>query len=223
MYNFITDPDQIEKKSMEIIGEILGDRNFPPDQEAVIKRIVHTTADPEYASLTLFSPGVLTAARKALQEKGSAMVADTQMIVSGINKGLLERCNGNVNCYVGDGEVRTLAAAEGITRSMAAMRYAAAQNGEGIFIIGNAPTALFELLHLVQKGLVRPALVVGVPVGFVGAAESKEALLKTNLPYITVRGRKGGSTVAVAIINALLKLNVESVGADDPVRPQFST
>ena len=206
MYNFITDPELIEKKSMEIIGEILGDMKFLPGEEAVIKRIVHTTADPEYASLTLFSPGALSAAQKALQEGRCSMVADTQMIVSGINKGLLARCNGNVTSFVGDEEVRNRAAADGITRSMAAMRHAATQYGEGIFIIGNAPTALFELLHLFEAGMVRPTLVVGVPVGFVGAVESKEALLKTDLPYITVRGRKGGSTVAVAIINALLKM-----------------
>ena len=211
MYKFITDPDQIENKSMEIIAEILGDRNFPPGEEAVIKRIVHTTADPEYASLTLFSPGALSAARKALQEKRCSMVADTQMIVSGINKDLLARCGGDVTCFVGDEEVRIRAKGEGITRSMAAIRHAAAQYGEGIFIIGNAPTALFELLHLVKTGSLRPALVVGVPVGFVGAAESKEALLETNLPYITVRGRKGGSTVAVAIINALMKMYAEQV------------
>lgn len=206
MYKFITDPEQIENKSMEIIAEILGEHNFSAGEESVIKRIVHTTADPEYASLTCFSPGALEAASGALHQSPCQLVTDTQMIAAGINKSLLERCSGSVNCFVGDEEVRLEATGEGITRSMAAVRKAAGMFPRGIYIIGNAPTALFELLQLVEKGQLAPALVIGVPVGFVGAAESKEALEASNLPYITVRGRKGGSTVAVAITNALLKL-----------------
>jgi precorrin-8X/cobalt-precorrin-8 methylmutase len=206
MYKFITDPRQIERKSMEIIAELLADRVFPPEAETVIKRIVHTTADPAYASATCFSPDAFAAARKAIQQQGCRIVCDTRMIEAGINKVLLARCGGEIACFVDDGEVAAQAAAEGITRSMAAMRRAVRLFPEGIYVIGNAPTALFELLHLVEGGLARPALVIGVPVGFVGAAESKEALLQAKLPAITVQGHKGGSTVAVAIVNALLKL-----------------
>ncbi|MEW5920900.1 MAG: precorrin-8X methylmutase [Bacillota bacterium] len=206
MYEFISDPQQIEKKSMEIIAELLEGRTLPPEEEEVVKRIVHATADPDYAAITVFSPRALAAARNALQGQGCRLVADTQMIVAGINKALLACCGGEVTSFVGDRKVQAQAAAEGITRSMAAIRHAARLFPEGIYVVGNAPTALFELLQLTQGGQLRPALVVGVPVGFVGATESKEALLQTGLPYITVRGRKGGSTVAVAIVNALLKM-----------------
>lgn len=209
MYEFISDPQQIEEKSMAIIGGLLGGKVFPRGQEDVIKRIIHTTADLEYAEISVFSPGALEAARSALKGQDCRLVADTQMIAAGINKDLLARCGGKAASFVSHGEVRERAAKEGITRSMAAMRHAARLFPQGIYVIGNAPTALFELLRLVQAGLLRPALVIGVPVGFVGAAESKEALMQTNLPYITIRGRKGGSTVAVAIVNALLKLYVE--------------
>ncbi len=206
MYKFISDPQQIEEKSMAIIDELLGERAFPPGAAEVIKRVIHATADLEYGELTVFSPGALEAARSALKGRGCQLVADTQMIVAGINKGLLARCGGEAVSFVDDREVRELAAKKGITRSMAAMRHAASLFPRGIYVIGNAPTALFELLQLVQGGVLRPALVVGVPVGFVGAAEAKEALMQTDLPSITTRGRKGGSTVAVAVVNALLKL-----------------
>jgi len=217
MYKFITDPRQIEKKSMEIIKEIiggmLGERAFPPEAEAVIKRIVHTTADPAYVSATYFSPEAFTAARAAIQQQGCRIVCDTRMIEAGINKALLTSCGGEIACFVDDGEVAAQAAAEGITRSMAAMRRAVRLFPEGIYVIGNAPTALFELLRLAEGDLAHPALVIGVPVGFVGAAESKEALLQTKLPAITVQGHRGGSTVAVAIVNALLKLYAQGEGA----------
>jgi len=215
MYKFITDPRKIERKSMEIIKEIIGEmpgeRAFPPEAETVIKRIVHTTADPAYVSITHFSPEVFAAARKALQQQGCRIVCDTRMIEAGINKALLAHRGGEIACFVDDGEVAAQAAAEGITRSMAAMRRAVRLFPEGIYVIGNAPTALFELLRLVEEGLARPALVIGVPVGFVGAAESKEALLQAKLPAITVQGHRGGSTVAVAIVNALLKLYAATI------------
>lgn len=217
MYKFITDPRQIEKKSMEIIKEIIGgmleESVFSPEAEAVIKRIVHTTADPAYVSATYFSPDAFAAARKAVLQQGCRIVCDTRMIEAGINKALLTRCGGEIACFVDEGEVAAQAAAGGITRSMAAMRRAVRLFPEGIYVIGNAPTALFELLCLAEGDLVRPALVIGVPVGFVGAAESKEALLQTKLPAITVQGHRGGSTVAVAIVNALLKLYAQGEGA----------
>lgn len=206
MYKFIKDPALIERKSMEIIAELLGEHTFTSEELAVVKRIIHTTADFEYGANIVFSSTALAAAAKALQESPCQMIADTHMITAGINKGLLARCNGKISSFVAADEVRLLAANAGITRSMAALRKAAELFPQGIFIIGNAPTALFELLQLVEHGVLHPALVIGVPVGFVGAAESKEALLASKLPYITVRGRKGGSTVAVAIVNALLKL-----------------
>jgi len=137
-------------------------------------------------------------------------VTDTTMALAGINKGLLERFGSPASCFVADPEVSAEAPRLGITRSILAMRKAAGDPGNGIFVVGNAPTALFELLRLVREEGLRPDLVVGLPVGFVGAAESKEELLREAtgncVPFVTNRGRKGGSNVAAAVVNALLKL-----------------
>ncbi len=208
MKSFITDPEGIETKSMEIIAAELGGRikNFSPAEAVVVKRIIHTTADFEYADLAVFSPGALEAAAGFFTRGSGVVVTDTNMIAAGINKGLLEGYGGRVECLVADEETRIAALETGLTRSMINIRRAALQHPQGLYVIGNAPTALYELLRLVDEGEADPALVVGVPVGFVEAAESKEELLQTGIPYIVTRGRKGGSTVAVAIINALLRL-----------------
>lgn len=208
MSQFITDPVGIETKSMQLIEAELGVEaaRFSPAELAIVKRVIHTTADFEYADLIYFSAGAIGAGVKAFKDGGAVIVADTTMIVSGISKVLLEPFSVQVCCHVSDSETAKLASEHGLTRSMINIRRAAAENPEAIFAIGNAPTALYELLDLVKQGQARPSLVVGVPVGFVEAAESKEALLKTELDRIVIRGRKGGSTVAVAIINALLKL-----------------
>jgi precorrin-8X/cobalt-precorrin-8 methylmutase len=206
--SFITDPQGIEDKSMQIIEEILGDKKqqFSPAELAIVKRVIHTTADFEYADLFSASPGAIAAGLKAFKDGNQVVVADTNMIVSGVNKGLLSAYGSKVECLVAEEETRREALAAGVTRSMINIRRAAEKFPGAIYAIGNAPTALYELLQLIEEGRVQPALVVGVPVGFVEAEESKEALLQSGVPHIVIRGRKGGSTVAVAIINAILKL-----------------
>jgi len=206
--SFITDPAAIEDKSMQIIETEMAEmaKKFSQPELAVVKRVIHTTADFEYADLIKFSPGALEIGLNAMKSGDRVIVADTNMIVSGINKGLLASFRGSAICLVADEETRQAALAEKLTRSMVNIRRASQQYPEAIFAIGNAPTALYELLRLIEAGDARPALVIGVPVGFVEAEESKEELLISNTPYITIRGRKGGSTVAVAIINAMLKL-----------------
>lgn len=192
---------------MQIIEGEMGAKKdcFTKAELAVVKRVIHTTADFEYADLIEFWPGAIEEGLEALRN-GRVIVADTNMIVTGINKSLLSSFDGKAICLVADEETRKTASAEGLTRSMINIRRAAREHPEAVFAIGNAPTALYELLRLIEIGEAQPALVIGVPVGFVEAAESKNALLERQVPYIVIRGRKGGSTVAVAIINALLKL-----------------
>ncbi len=211
MKSFITNPSGIESKSMQIIAEELGDKieNFGPFEAAVVKRVIHTTADFEYADLLLASDGVYKEALDIFKRGKPVIVTDTNMIAVGINKELLQKFDGQVECLVAEEETKKIAVAEKITRSMVNIRRAVEKNPRAIYVIGNAPTALYELLRLVEEGKAEPALVVGVPVGFVEALESKEELLISSLPYIVIRGRKGGSTVAVAIINALMKLAAE--------------
>lgn len=212
MREFLTDPGEIEEQSMKIITELLGDKVFGPEEEKIIKRIIHATADFDFAGITVISRGAVKSARQALQGGNCLLSADTRMIVSGANKGLLKKLGARLECFVDDEEVRNIAADCGITRSMANIRVSAGYNREGIYLIGNAPTALYEVLNLVEAGKIHPALVIGVPVGFVGAAESKEELMKSDLPFICTRGRKGGSTVAVAILHALLNIFLKEQG-----------
>ncbi len=202
--DYLTNPAAIEEKSMKIIEEFLGKRVFPPGEGTIIRRIIHATADFDYADLVVFSPYALKAAKEALFSGDCRIVADTQMIVSGVNKTVLASLGASIECFVGSESVKEIAAAAGITRSMANIRYAARENSSDIYIIGNAPTALLEILNMAEEGKLNPSLVIGVPVGFVGAAESKDELMARNVPYISTRGRKGGSTVAVAIMNAIL-------------------
>jgi len=206
--SFITDPAAIEEKSMQIIEAEMAEKaqSFSEPELAVVKRVIHTTADFEYADLIKFSPGALAAGLFALTGENSIIVSDTNMVMSGINKGLLASFNGAAICLVADKETRQQAFNEGLTRSMVNIRRTVKQYPEAIFAIGNAPTALYELLRLTEAGEACPSLIIGVPVGFVEAAESKDELQKSRVPSITIRGRKGGSTVAVAIINAMLKL-----------------
>lgn len=198
-------PSEIERRSMKIITEELGDRVLDPEHEAVIKRVIHTTADFEYVDRLKFSPDAVRLGREALRG-GASIVTDTQMARAGISKKTLERFGGSVYCFIADSDVAEEAKRLGTTRSAAAMRKAARiLSGPLVFAIGNAPTALLELENLLDEGIVRPKLVIGVPVGFVNAAESKERfLLRSDVPYIIAQGRKGGSNVAAAICNALL-------------------
>ncbi|SKC75687.1 precorrin-8X methylmutase [Maledivibacter halophilus] len=203
MNNYIKNPYAIEEKSFEIITKELGDRTFPQDIGKVVKRIIHTTADFSFADITIISKGAIQQAKEGIKS-GKNIYTDTKMAMSGINKKRLSEFGGKVLNFVSDQDIALKAKEEGVTRSIIAMRKAVEENPNGIFVIGNAPTALFELINQIRGGNVNPSLIVGVPVGFVGAAESKEELLKLDVPYILTRGRKGGSNVAAAIINAIL-------------------
>ncbi len=203
MQSYIKNPNEIEKKSFEIITEELGDKTFPDDIGKVVKRVIHTTADFSFADITIIKEGAIDKAKEAIL-KGKNIYTDTKMALSGINKKRLAQYGSEVLNFVSDEDVAMEAKKEGITRSIVAMRKAVKENPDGIFVIGNAPTALFELMKQIEEGNANPSLVVGVPVGFVGAEESKEELLKLDVPYILTRGRKGGSNVAAAIINAIV-------------------
>lgn len=203
--NYLTDPRGIEKRSMEIIEEELGEKihQIPEHMCSIVKRVIHTTADFEYADLLEYSDDFVEKMKEALL-KQSPIITDTTMGLSGINKRVLNGLGVEYHCYISDPEVVELAKVEKITRSMAAVRIAAQRFEHPIFIVGNAPTAIFQLKELMEVGECQPACIVGVPVGFVGAAESKELAKELNIPYVITRGRKGGSTVAAAIMNAVL-------------------
>ena len=202
---YIQQPQAIEAKSFDIIGEII--RETRPDyqfasplHEAIIKRVIHTTADFDWLDILWFSSDVLEQFCAALS-RSSVIYTDTTMALSGINKTLLAKFGGECRCYISDPRVVREAKAQGITRSMAAVDIAAKEEGDKVFVFGNAPTALFRLMEHQELDV---GGVIGVPVGFVGAAESKEALSKSSLPGIAALGRKGGSNVAAAIVNAIL-------------------
>ena len=202
--DYIQQPQAIERKSFAMIGDIIAgtrpDYRFAsPLHEAIIKRAIHTTADFDWLDILWFSPDALERLSAALS-RPCTLYTDTTMALSGINKTLLAKAGGECRCYISDPRVVREAKAQGITRSMAAVDLAIGEEGEKVFVFGNAPTALFRLLeHAVPVDGV-----IGVPVGFVGAAESKEALTHSSLPAIAALGRKGGSNVAAAIVNAIL-------------------
>lgn len=196
-------PMDIEKRSFEIISELLGDKKLDPENELVIKRVIHTTADFDYADNLVFSPHAVSRALEALRA-GCDIVTDTQMAKAGINKTILSRLGGQVHCFMSDPDVAQQSQARGVTRAAVSMEKAVKLEKPCIFAIGNAPTALIRLWELMDKGLAAPALVIGVPVGFVNVIESKQLILACDTPHIVARGRKGGSTVAAAVCNALL-------------------
>lgn len=196
-------PREIERRSFEIITEELGDRKLDADKELIIKRCIHTSADFDYADNLCFSEGVVEKAIEAIK-KGACIVTDTQMGRSGINKKALARYGGEVYCFMSDEDVAKNAKENGTTRATASMDKAASMNKPLIFAIGNAPTALVRLYELIQEGKINPALIIGVPVGFVNVVQSKELIMETDVPYIVAQGRKGGSNIAACICNALL-------------------
>ena len=196
-------PMDIEKRSFEIITELLGDKKLPAENEAVIKRAIHTTADFDYADNLVFSPGAVKIGIEALKS-GCDIVTDTQMAKAGINKSILKKLGGEVYCFMSDEDVAAEARERGITRAIVSMEKASKLPGPCIFAIGNAPTALVALKGLMDEGKVSPALIIAVPVGFVNVIESKEMIIESSVPHIVARGRKGGSNVAAAICNALL-------------------
>ena len=196
-------PMDIEKRSFEIITELLGDTPMEPENELVIKRVIHTSADFDYAQNLVFSPQAVKLGIQALRS-GCDIVTDTQMAKAGINKSLLGKLGGTVHCFMSDEDVAEEAKRRGITRAAVSMERAAKLEKPCIFAIGNAPTALISIKELMEQGKLNPALIIGVPVGFVNVVESKELILGTQVPHIVARGRKGGSNVAAAICNALL-------------------
>jgi len=199
----ILNPTDIETRSFEIITEELGHLNLSPELAPIVKRVVHTTADFDYARITEIQSGAVSSAVAALVA-GCKIYSDTRMIIAGVSKPMLKKLNCELYTYVDDAGVAAESKEKGLTRSILGIEKAVEDPDTRIFVIGNAPTALVRLGELIQEGKVRPALVIGVPVGFVGASESKEFIKKTDVPYIVTNGRKGGSTVAVAILNALL-------------------
>ena len=199
----IVKPEEIEKRSMEIITAELGARRFPPQNAAVIRRVIHTSADFDYADNLVFSENAVQIGIDALKS-GCDIVTDTQMAKAGINKTVLSRLGGEVRCFMSDADVAQEAKARGITRAAVSMERAAQLPKPCIFAIGNAPTALVRIRELMDAGSLRPVLIIGVPVGFVNVVESKELILDTDAPYIVARGRKGGSPIAATICNALL-------------------
>jgi precorrin-8X/cobalt-precorrin-8 methylmutase len=196
-------PMDIEKRSFEIITELLGDKVLDPKNELVIKRAIHATADFDYADNLVFSDNAVEKGLKALRN-GCDIVTDTQMAKSGINKMILGKLGGTVHCFMSDADVAEEARQRGITRANVSMERAAKLPKPCIFAIGNAPTALIALHNMIEEKNLDPALIIGVPVGFVNVVESKELIINSAVPHIVARGRKGGSNVAAAICNALL-------------------
>ena len=200
----IISPMEIENKSFEIITEELGERNFSPLWENIIKRVIHTTADFDYADNLYISKNAVESGIEALKQ-GCTIVTDTTMAMSGINKRILSLLGCNVECFIADEDVKKEAKERGITRSAVAVEKAGRDKNIKIYVVGNAPTALISLYELIKSGKIeKPSLVVGVPVGFVNVVESKELFVNSDIPCIIARGRKGGSNVAAAIINAIL-------------------
>ena len=200
-------PADIESRSFEIITTELGECMLNPENELVIKRCIHTSADFDYARTLCFSPHAVSHAVQALKQ-GVSIVTDTNMAKAGINKRVLARFGGEVLNFMADADVAAKAKERGITRSAVCMERGAALQKPLIYAVGNAPTALIRLYEMLEEGnMVTPALIIGVPVGFVNVVESKELILsRTDVPFIVARGRKGGSNIAACICNALLYL-----------------
>lgn len=198
----INDPTAIEARSMEIIESELT-VEIPPENKAVVKRVIHCTADFDYAVNLTFSEGACLSAIEALRS-GCDIVTDTQMAKSGINKTAAAKLGCGIHCFMSDSDVAEIARARGCTRAVASMEKASKLEKPAIFVVGNAPTALLALREMIDTGAIQPKLVVGVPVGFVNILEAKEAIMEAGVPYIVAKGRKGGSNVAAAIINALM-------------------
>lgn len=201
-------PEKIEDRSFEIITDELKtmfpNKTFLPEEELIIKRVIHTTADFDYADNLIFSDGAVKKALEALKN-GAVIVTDTNMGKAGINKKSLACLGSEALCFMADSDVAARAGKEGTTRATASMDKAAELGRDCIFAIGNAPTALVRLYELIQEKKIAPKLIIGVPVGFVNVVQSKELILSLkDIPYIVARGRKGGSNVAAAVCNALI-------------------
>jgi precorrin-8X/cobalt-precorrin-8 methylmutase len=197
----------IEDKSMEIIDSEIGSHPYSPDEWTIVKRIIHSTADFDFArdNKVVFHKDAIQSATDALQ-KGCNIIVDVNAVIGGFNKDNMKKFGNQVICNISDPIVIEEAKRLNKTRAQTSMRLAAEQMNHGIVAIGNAPTALIEVIQMIKEGVTSPALVIGIPVGFVCAVESKDELRTTSIPYITNMGRKGGSPCASAIVNALYKI-----------------
>ena len=197
-------PMDIEQRSFAIISEELGQMKIDPAKESIVKRVIHTSADFDYARTLRFSEHVVEDTLAVMQKGGFTIVTDTNMACVGINKMALNKLGGKAECYMADADVAARSREGGMTRAAACMEKAAELDKKLIIAVGNAPTALVRLYELIGEGKIKPALIIGVPVGFVNVVQSKELIMQTNIPYIVARGRKGGSNIAACICNALL-------------------
>ncbi len=197
------DPDKIYDYSFAIIAEEMGEHDFSEDEWKIVRRIIHASADFELGRSVIIHPDAIRAGVEAIR-KGCHVIADVQMIESGTGKKRFQKHGGDLHCYIADEDVTIEAKKQNTTSAIISMQKAVRENEGGIYAIGNAPTALLELIRLIKEGIAKPDLIIGMPVGFVSAAESKEELAKiTEVPFITNVGRKGGSTVTVAALNAI--------------------
>ena len=198
-------PEEIEKRSFEIISEELAKRNIvlPPEEEMITKRVIHTSADFEYVDTMTYSKGAVKVIKQLIKE-GADIVTDTNMALSGINKKVLAEFGGSAHCFMAEEEVAKLAKLRRTTRAAISMEKASGIDKPVIFAIGNAPTALIQIYEMMQNNSWKPAFVIGVPVGFVNVEAAKELIMELDVPYIINRGRKGGSNIAAAICNAVL-------------------
>lgn len=198
-------PNEIEKRSFEIIGNELEKMGIVLDeeQEPITKRVIHTSADFDYANTMYYSVGSIAKAKEMIKA-GAHIVTDTNMALAGINKKRLLEYGGQVHCFMADEDVAAEAKLRQVTRATVSMERAAALDEPVIFAIGNAPTALISLYELMESGRYTPELVIGVPVGFVNVVAAKELFLNSDVPCIINKGRKGGSNIAAAIVNAIL-------------------
>ncbi len=204
--DFIKQPMDIENKSMEIFAPHLAGLNLSEAATKVYSRMIHASGDVDYAKVIRLHPKAIEATQEALK-RGANVYTDVEMVRTGINKKAFGRYGGKIECRVADPEIAEIAKREGITRSMAAMRAFGKDLAGSIVAIGNAPTALFEVLRLAKEEDILPAVIIGIPVGFVGAADSKKLLAENTLvPYVTVEGTKGGSPIAASVVNAIMYL-----------------
>ena len=202
-------PDEIERSSFKIIDQEAGSHHYTEQQWSIVRRIIHTTADFEFKDMVRFHPDAISAGIEAIRN-GKMIITDTNMARVGIRKKESEQFGGQVKCYINDPLIHEKAAGTGGTRAKAAVDMAISEMKDGIYVVGNAPTALLRLIELVSAKKARPALIIGLPVGFVNAAESKAALMEMDTPYISNVGRKGGSNVAASVVNALAILANEA-------------
>jgi precorrin-8X/cobalt-precorrin-8 methylmutase len=202
---------EIEAGSFSIIDQEVGPHDFSPAEWQIVRRVIHSTADFDYKNLVRIHPAAIAAGIRAL-EAGCDIIVDVNMIASGLSEQRLKEYGCKVHCFISDEDVIATAKARNSTRAIEAMRKAEASSvlDGAIVAVGNAPTALLELARLIDAGTARPALIVGVPVGFVSAAESKDEISRRDVPSILTMGRKGGSPIAVAILHALMYLAAEA-------------